>query len=67
MPRLSIDIDLVYLPIEPRGQTLNNIENSLNAVAKDIEHKIVGVKVAKLTPDKHVIKLLVEHNGTNKN
>lgn len=31
MPRLSVDIDLVYLPLEARDETLINIANSLDA------------------------------------
>ncbi len=42
MPRLSVDIDLVYLPIEPRDQTLLNIENALNNITRDIKRSIKG-------------------------
>ena len=31
MPRLSVDIDLTYLPIEPREQFLKNITFALDA------------------------------------
>ena len=30
LPRLSVDIDLVYLPIEDRATTLQNISNLLS-------------------------------------
>lgn len=63
MPRLSVDIDLVYLPIEPREQTLVNIENALNTIANDIELDVTGSIVSKTRKEKHVNKLLIEHGG----
>ncbi len=63
MPRLSVDIDLVYLPIEPREQTLVNIENTLNTIADDIKLYVAGSIVSKTRKEKHVNKLLIEHGG----
>jgi len=63
MPRLSVDIDLVYLPVEPREQTLSNIENALNDIAADIVHRITGSVVNKLLSEARTVKLLVQHNG----
>ncbi len=63
MPRLSVDIDLVYLPIEPHEQTLTNIQNALNTIADDIELYVTGSNVSKTNTEKHVNKLLVEHGG----
>lgn len=34
MPRLSVDLDLVYLPIENRDNTYKNIHESLNRISK---------------------------------
>jgi len=36
LPRLSVDIDLVYLPIEPRDESLKNMQLSLERIASDI-------------------------------
>ncbi|MCD6211959.1 MAG: nucleotidyl transferase AbiEii/AbiGii toxin family protein, partial [Sulfurovum sp.] len=36
MPRLSVDIDLMYLPIEDRTSSLNHIAESLERIAQDI-------------------------------
>ena len=63
MPRLSVDIDLIYLPIESREETLANIQNALNAIADDIERYVTGSIVSKINNEKHVNKLLVEHGG----
>lgn len=36
LPRLSVDIDLVYLPLEPRNESLKNMQLSLERIASDI-------------------------------
>ncbi len=61
MPRLSVDIDLMYLPIEPREISLENISTTLKKIANDIE-KTLGAKVHKLYQmgDDKLTKLLVE-------
>jgi len=63
MPRLSVDIDLMYLPVESREQTLTNIEQSLNAIADDIGRHITGSVVSKLFDRSRAVKLLVQHKG----
>jgi predicted nucleotidyltransferase component of viral defense system len=39
LPRLSVDIDLVYLPIEPRDESLTNIRDALHRIADQINHE----------------------------
>lgn len=60
MPRLSVDIDLMYLPIEPREKSLENISTTFKKIASDIE-KTLGAKVHKLYQmgDDKLTKLLV--------
>lgn len=48
MPRLSIDIDLVYLPKEARAVSLRNLTSSLQALAEHIEQNLKGCKIQKL-------------------
>ncbi|UKJ07153.1 nucleotidyl transferase AbiEii/AbiGii toxin family protein [Solitalea lacus] len=43
MPRLSVDIDLTYLPIEDRQTTINNIAQALTRIKESIEKKIPGL------------------------
>jgi predicted nucleotidyltransferase component of viral defense system len=43
MPRLSVDIDLTYLPIEERQTTIDNIAFALTRVKESIERKIEGL------------------------
>ncbi|MFO7830207.1 MAG: nucleotidyl transferase AbiEii/AbiGii toxin family protein [Bacteroidales bacterium] len=45
MPRLSVDIDLTYLPIDSRKEALSNIQEGLNRIKTDIEKNLPGVKV----------------------
>ncbi len=45
MPRLSIDIDLVWLPLEPREQTLEKMSSALRNIADVIRTKIPGITV----------------------
>lgn len=48
MPRLSVDIDLTYLPVNPREEALSNISRSLKEVAAQVR-KVLGAKVDEQT------------------
>lgn len=66
LPRLSVDIDLTYLPIESRDATLANIDSILKVVASTIETQVRGTRVTsargfKSAPEQ---KLLVEMGST---
>ncbi|MBN1382345.1 MAG: nucleotidyl transferase AbiEii/AbiGii toxin family protein [Deltaproteobacteria bacterium] len=45
LPRISIDIDLVYLPLEERELSLQAISDTLLRVGRNIESRIPGTKV----------------------
>ena len=45
MPRLSIDIDLAYLPLEPRDTALANIGEALHRIAAEIRKTVPGATV----------------------
>ena len=45
MPRLSVDIDLAYLPVEDRQTSLTNIDKAFATIATDIEQHIAGSSV----------------------
>lgn len=45
MPRLSVDIDLTYLPIEDRETTLTNIDRTLERIREDVMGNLRGVSV----------------------
>jgi predicted nucleotidyltransferase component of viral defense system len=65
MPRLSIDIDLMYLPVEDRQTSLQNIAESFERIAQTIESSMRGAKVYRLDQqgDGILSKIQVEKNG----
>lgn len=65
LPRLSVDIDLAYLPIADRESSLVGIDKALENIATEIIRTIPNVKVNTSLvhgTDKR-IKLLVSRNG----
>ena len=49
MPRLSVDIDLTYLPLEERSETLSHISQALTRIKDNLEAAIPGIRV-RLSP-----------------
>lgn len=47
MPRLSVDIDLAFLPIVPRAQALRACAEALERVASQIQERL-GIKAERL-------------------
>lgn len=45
MPRLSVDIDLTYLPLQDREASLQNISDLLGKISKSLQRGLPGVKV----------------------
>ncbi len=45
LPRLSVDIDLTYLPFDSREIALNNIQDALGRIKVDMEQAITGLNV----------------------
>ncbi|WP_255762633.1 nucleotidyl transferase AbiEii/AbiGii toxin family protein [Halomonas alkalisoli] len=46
LPRLSVDIDLTYLPIKDRVESLAEINDAMDRIATAIERGISGVRAA---------------------
>ncbi len=67
MPRLSVDIDLVYLPVEGRDQSLEGINIALGNIIEDIKKRIprTQVKAVKLKGTDKRYKLLVQQGATH--
>jgi predicted nucleotidyltransferase component of viral defense system len=65
MPRLSVDIDLTYLPIEPRDASLAGIDHAMKRIATNIERAIPQSKVMSglLNPENIVNKLFIRADG----
>lgn len=60
MPRYSVDIDLTYIPIESREESLKHINEHLKTLKVDIERAIPGIRV---THKSDVLKLQCSFNG----
>jgi len=64
MPRLSVDIDLTYLPIEPRNIFLKNITSQMQLMKQNLEDNNFQVQ-ALFTKDKQLSKLIVYRDDAN--
>ncbi len=60
-PRLSVDIDLVYMPVEDRTTSLRAIDGALKRIAARIRRSMPAAEVTerKLGADVFVVKLMV--------
>ncbi len=56
MPRLSVDIDLTYLPFDNRETALTNISDSLGRIRERIAKSVTGTTV-----NKYIIECLTYH------
>lgn len=45
MPRLSVDIDLAYLPLSGRNEALADISRALDAIERDVTRRVTGAHV----------------------
>ena len=60
MPRYSVDIDLTYMPLAGREESLNDINSHLKAIAEKAKVRIPGLHVV---PNYAPCKLLCEWHG----
>lgn len=65
MPRLSVDIDLTYLPIEPRDVSLKNIHEALKRISEEIKKFMPSARVQEghAAGTKRISKLFVSYQG----
>lgn len=65
MPRLSVDIDLTYLPVKDRASSLKEIDAAMHRIAKEVERGVHGAKVSASAPkgEKAITKLIVRADG----
>jgi predicted nucleotidyltransferase component of viral defense system len=61
MPRLSVDIDLTYLPTHPRTEALAAIDAAMKRIAEHVRTAIPGSRITETTlrPEGSITKLLV--------
>lgn len=64
LPRLSVDIDLVFLPVLEREESLMQIKIALDAIAQAATSALPDCKMSKSYEDKNdALRLLVERAG----
>ncbi|MDO8342017.1 MAG: nucleotidyl transferase AbiEii/AbiGii toxin family protein [Cellvibrio sp.] len=64
LPRLSVDIDLVYLPIHDRAEALDAIKAALMRIAQRIKSAFPGAYITETFLDKaDALRLIVAHKG----
>jgi hypothetical protein len=63
LPRLSVDIDLTYLPIEDRDSTLANISDILTTISRDLSKAMPQVTIQPLKATDGRLRKLVVRSG----
>ncbi|GEM_PF-481746 len=60
VPRLSVDIDLVYLPMDDREIALKNIRAALSQISELIKASLQGVHVQNAHEQSDALRLIVQ-------
>lgn len=63
LPRISVDIDLTYLPLKSRDEALQEIQETLLSLKGDIEQRVPNSRCQKLFSEGYIVKLLVSTPG----
>jgi predicted nucleotidyltransferase component of viral defense system len=63
MPRLSVDTDLTYLPVQPRAESLDAIDAALGRIAERARKGIPGARVHETRFEGRVAKLVLAADG----
>jgi len=66
MPRLSVDIDLAYLPVQDRETSLYEIDAAMIRIEKQIVSTFTGTEISRslLPSTDKCIRLTIKHNDT---
>ena len=64
MPRLSVDIDLMYLPVHDRPEALAGIDASMKHIKAAALAELPGARVTENIHDGAILRLLVIADGT---
>lgn len=60
LPRLSVDIDLLYLPSEGREEALSNIRTALTRLSTLIKQTILGIRIQNTHEQSDALRLIVQ-------
>lgn len=64
LPRLSVDIDLMYLPINDRPEALADIDAAMKRIKTSTLAEVPGARVAENVHDSAILRLFVMAEGT---
>ena len=59
LPRISVDIDLTYLPLRPRDESLDEIDRELQAFGRDISDHTPRASIREQRVSERVVRLTV--------
>lgn len=63
LPRLSVDIDLTYLPLKSRGEALADIDAAMKRISKRVTETIAGARVTPARTAGLISKLTIRAAG----
>ena len=63
LPRLSIDIDLTYLPVEPRRESLAAVSEAMERIEARIRQRIAGSEIVTSQSEGTTTKLFIVSNA----
>ena len=63
MPRLSVDIDLTYLPVQPRAASLAAIDAAMKRIADRVKGAVQGARITEGRLEGALTRLLVRAEG----
>src|SRR5258708_3509836 len=63
LPRLSVDIDLTYLPVAPRPESLADINAAMKRIANRIKVALPDAQIIEARTENTVVKLTVRSQG----
>lgn len=63
MPRLSVDIDLTYVPVVPRAESLAAIDAAMKRIIERLSKALPDAKVITSVAEGAIVRLLVRHGG----
>lgn len=60
LPRISVDIDLLYVPMDDRDQALVKIRAALTRISKLIQQNVKGVKIQNAHEQSDALRIIVQ-------
>jgi len=65
MPRLSVDIDLTFIPVKPRDETLKDVTSSLSRISDKVKRLLHSCQIQKLKikDTDYTYKLIIRSQG----